>query len=459
VETKASRARTLRIGLVILAVFAAAVIAIFSKPAIVTGLRPGETVELEFARDYKVEPYLTAVKVAGSRVGVVSDVDGIDGGGVRLSLKLDNGTREILGTEPTAEIRPTTVLGGKYYVSLTPGGERGTFQADGIPRERTRTPVELDSVMAAIPPAAQKGLQGMTERLDSTFEAGAGNSLATLLESAPGTLQPAGVTLEALRGSRPDTDLLRAVSDLNRTAEVLIATPGQLRSVVDSLAGTSKVLGDNAGPVTETISTLPDVLRATRAGSAKLAFTLDKVTDTAADARPAVRELDPLLRELDPALAELRPVLTDLRPLLEDAQPLVEQLTPTVAQGTSVLHDVHGPVLDRVNGPITEQLLTEWHGEAPKYPNGGGTGNKFYEELGYMFAHINNAVQNFDATAHLLPFQPGAGTSSVTGTGDAAQDLQNELTRMWGPPHQEPPLQLPPAGGVQLPDATRGNGG
>ena len=454
----AGRSRTLRIGLVILAVAALAVVAIFEKPAIITTLRPGETLALDFPSNYKVEKYATIVKIAGTQVGVVSDVED-DGNGAVITLKLDDGTRELLGTTPSAEIRPTTVLGGKYYVSLKPGGARGTFDADAIPRERTSTPVELDKVLSAIPPSAQKGLQGATERLDSTLQAGAGDSLAGLAKVAPGVLQPAGVTLDALRGTRPGTDLLDTVSNLDRTAAVLTATPGQLRSVVDSLADTARVLGDNAQPVAQTIGTLPDVLRDSRTGSLKLQATLDKITAVAADARPSVQQLDPLLQQLDPALAELRPVLTDLRPLLQDAQPLVEQLTPTVQQGTSVVADLRGPVLDRVNGPVTDVLLNEWKGDAPKYPNGGGTGNRFYEELGYMFAHINGSVQYFNSTAHLLGFQPGAGTTSVTGTGDAAQQLQNDLSRMFGPPHENPPLQLPPAQGVQLPDLTRGIGG
>ena len=458
--TTTSRGRTIRIGVGIMVAAVLLMVAVFEKSAIITALRPGETLALEFPRNYKIEEYASVVKIAGTQVGVVSDVSEGDDPAepTVISVKLDPGTRALLGTEPTAEIRPTTVLGGKYYISLAPGGSRGTYAAAAIPRERTRTPVELNVVLAAIPPDAQRGLQGATERLDAALQAGAGDALGDLIATAPGMLEPAGTVLDAMRGLNPDTDLTRTVTGLNTTAAVLTRTPGQLGEIVDSLAGTSKVLADNSDPLARTIATLPDVLRTSREGAIKIAPALDKVTAVAADLRPAVQELDPLLEELQPTLAELRPVLDDLRPLLEDAQPLVEQLVPTVEQGIGVIQDVRGPVLDRVNGPIADTLLAEWQGNDPKYPNGGRTGNLFYQELGSMFANINNGVSYSNKTAHLLGFQAGAGTTSITGTGDAAQDLQNQLSRLYGPPHQSPPLQLPPADGIQLPDLGEGSG-
>lgn len=448
------RGRTIGIGVAVLVVAVAATVAVFQKPAIVTALRPGETLDLELARNYKVAAHTTVVKIAGTPVGEVADVDDPDDptGPTTIELKLDSGTRDLLGTLPRAEIRPTTVLGGKYYVSLVPGGGHGHFDGEVIPRDRTATPVELDAVLAAVPPDAQAGLRGATERLDSALQAGAGDELGSLARRAPAALAPAGAVLDAARGTDPGGDLTRTVTGLNTTAAVLTRTPGQLGGIVDSLRNTSRVLGADADPVAETVATLPGMLRSVRDGSLALAPTLDRITRVAGEARPAVRELDPLLEQLDPTLVELRPVLADLRPLLEDARPLVEQLTPVVEQGTAIVRDVRGPVLDRVNGPVLDTVLAEWHGDGPKYPGGGGTGNLFYQEIGHMFANINNSVQYSNATAHMLGFQPGAGTTSVAGTGNAAQDLQRQLSTMFGPPHREPPLQLPPADGIRLPE-------
>ena len=447
-------------GVVMIAVAGLATLLLFQKSAIVATLTPGETIRVELARDYKVEPYASVVKIAGSQVGVVRSLDQQDGGGVLMTLKVHNGTRELLGTEPSAEIRPTTVLGGTYYVQLSPGGGSGEASTDTIPVAHTRLPVELDRLLSAIPPDAQRGLQGMTERLDSTFKAGVGAPLNQFLADAPATLRPTGVVADALRGVNRDTDLAVLVNDLNTAAHVLSAKPGQLREVVDSLADTSRVLGAEAGPVDQTIASLPDTLHATRTGADDLSVTLDKLTDTADDARPAVRKLDPLLRKLDPALDDLRPVLDDLLPVLRDAKPLVEELVPTLDDTTDVLDDLDGKVLDRVNGPILDTLNSKWQGLAPKFPQGGGNGHTFYQELGYMFGHINAAVKYQNATAHLLGFQAGAGTTSVYGTGATAQQFQDFLSEAYGPPHRGPVAHLGPElpGGIPLPDPGPGVG-
>ncbi|HEX4250430.1 MAG TPA: MlaD family protein, partial [Pseudonocardia sp.] len=191
-------------GVVMIAVAGLATLLLFQKSAILTTLSPGETIRVELARDYKIQPYASVVKIAGSQVGVVRSLDQESDGGVLMTLKVHNGTRALLGTDPGAEIRPTTVLGGTYYVQLSPGGGSGEASTDTIPVTRTHVPVELDRLLSAIPPVAQRGLQGMTERLDSTFKAGVGGPLNQFLADAPATLRPTGVVADALRGVNKD---------------------------------------------------------------------------------------------------------------------------------------------------------------------------------------------------------------------------------------------------------------
>ncbi|WP_051581181.1 MlaD family protein [Pseudonocardia acaciae] len=429
-------------GLVILAAAGILATLLVFKNHLVTVLRPGETIAVELARNYKLQPDDTVVKMSGSKIGVVQDVEQRDKN-IVVTLKVDNGTRALLGKEPTATVRPTTILGGVYYVELTSGGARGEFTAYTIPAARTRLPVELDKVLSALPADARAGMAGMTERLDTTLRTGAGGDLQRFLANAPSGLEPAGVVADALRGQNPDSDLARLVKDLDATARVLSAKPDQLRSVVDSLADTSRVLGTNSGPIARTIAELPDTMEATRRGADDLSVTLDKLTATAHDVRPSIQELDPLLKKLDPALAELRPLLCDLRPLLEEVKPLLHELVPAIDRGTEVLEDLHGPVLDRINGPILHELNSEWRGQAPKYPN-GGDGSKFYEQFAYLLANASNATSYMNSTSHMLGFEIGTGANGVMGTGPGARDLQNLLSTMWGPPHQRPPTQIPP---------------
>lgn len=451
-------------ALIILASAAVIGVLLNFKGELITALRPGETITIHLAQAYKLVPSDSYVKMSGAPIGNVQSVDQSDGGTVTVKLKVANGTRALLGSEPRATVRPTTVLGGKYYVELSSGGQPGEFTGD-IPVERTRLPVELDKVLAALPPDAQLGLQGLTVRLQDTLKTST-PAFKQLLKDAPGSLQPAGVVLDGLRGQNKDTDLSELTISANTATRVLSAKPGQLRAIVDSLATTSRAFGDNAGALARTIADLPATLRATRTGATDLSTTLDKLIDTADDARPSVRALNPLLKRLDPTLKDTSDLLHDLRPLVDDARPLTDELKPTVRQGTDVLDDLNGKVLDRVNGPILTELNRPWRGDCPKYCNGGRDGAKpddakYFEELAYLVTNLNGATQYQTPNHHLIGFEVGGGSTSLLGTGAPAEKFQRALSEMFGIPHQGPnggslnPPLIPGTGqgfGVPLPN-------
>lgn len=304
-----------------------------------------------------------------------------------------------------------------------------------IPVDRARTPVELEQVLQAFPGDARQGLRGTTANLDQTLSQGGKDGLRDLLHDAPGALAPGGQVLDALRGSRPRDDLSSFVTNVDSIANVLTRHDGQLGNVVDDLDTTTGALARQSRPLASTVDSLPPVLRTSRAGLTDLGRTLDRVPATADAARPGVRELGPVLNDLDPVLARTRPVLRDLRPVLDQAHPLVEDLVPTAQKGTSVLNDLRGPVLDRVNGPIAHSLMTEWHGKAPKYPN-GGDGAKFYEELGYLVTNIGNGSKVIGANGFMINFGLGVGTSTVMDAPLGLDQLTGKLSTMMGPPHQ-----------------------
>lgn len=426
--------RRLRIVVVISALaLAGLLVALFEKPAIINALSPGDTVQAEFPRDYKLEVDNSDVKMSGTPIGKVTSVERTDRGTTMVTLKVDNGIREKLGSAPSASIRPTTVLGGKYYVDLKQGGNQGEYTGEVIPTERTQTPVELDTLLAALPPPVQESMQGTVAKFDETLGTSK-DSLRDVLRNAPDTLRPAASVLDAARGTRPGQDLSNLVTDLDSAAVVLGRRNGQLADTVDKFQGTTGALGNQARPLADTIGKLPESLRSLRSGAEDLKGTLAKLETTARSARPAVAELDPLLTKLDPVLAQTRPLLKDLRSLLSDAQPAVRDLVPATRQGTNVLGDIKGPVMDRVNGPIARTVLNEWHGKAPKYPNGGGNGHKFYEEVAYMFTLMDQMTEHQDPSGTFLSFQFGVAPNSVVNAPAGMDKLLEGLSKLMGPP-------------------------
>ena len=424
------------LGAVLLVVVVGALLAVYQKEKIGTMLSSGDEVQAVFLRDYRLVANKSDVKVAGVVVGKVTDIGEDAKGQSVVSMKVDGGTTGKLGTTPSAIIRPTTLLGGNYYIELVPGGARRPYDGTPIPVARTSIPVELDQVLSAIPGRARESIQNTTRLTDQTLNAGAGSAAADLLRDAPGTLAPAGDVLAAMRGTQPQQDLYQLVPGLDSAAAVMTRQEGQLADVIGSLDTVSASLAAQRAPLSDAVADLPSTLSATKDGLGALQGTLQRLTTTATSARPAVAQLTPLLEKANPVVQKARPLVNDLRPLLHQALPLVNELVPTAGQATSTLNNVRGPVLDRVNGPIANTVLSPWTGTGA-YQGDGGNGHKFYEELGYLAAHTANLSQYGNKNGRMLGLGLGAGVSSVGGDDPGtAQLLQS--------------LGLLPGGGAQL---------
>jgi phospholipid/cholesterol/gamma-HCH transport system substrate-binding protein len=391
----------------------AACIGTFEMKRITTTLSPGETVEAEFARGYKLEAYRSGVRIAGATVGKVRSVKATDHGTVVVSMKVSEKARDVLGSSPSASVRPTTLLGGVYYVSLAPGGTDAEFDGDVIPVKRTTVPVELDKVLSSLNTPAQEGVQGVVRQLDKTGKAGARTNFRKLLKDAPGTLEPTAKVLNAARGTRPGTDLTALVDGLQTTAATTTRRRGQLDSIFADLDRSTAALASGSQPLAEAISTLPQSLRTTRAGMSDLRGTMDRLTSTAESLQPTARSLDSLLEELDPVLVRARPVVHDARAFLADARPLVRHLIPTSEKATTAMTNVRGPVLDRVNGPIKALVLSPWKGTGPYA--GGGNNNTFFEELAYLGVDGAKVFQTHDGNGAQGRLMAGIGAQTLGG--------------------------------------------
>lgn len=394
--------------LLLVAAVVALALGLWFKAPLVRLLTPGETLTVELARDYKLAADRSTVKLAGVPVGVVAGISG--DGPVQVRLHLHPGTLALLGDAPSAQVRPTTVLGGSYYVALVPGGDPAR-RTDRVPVARTRTPVELDLLLSAIGPDAQTSAQDAARLLHGALRDGGADGLGRVLDAAPATLDPAADVL----GAVPTGDLAALVTDLHALADAATARDGQLAGIVDGLATTSGALAHGAGPLADTVAGLPETLDTTRAGADAARATLGRLATTAAALGPTADALDPALASLDPALRELRPVLAQLRPLLGDARPVVEGLGPVADHASDVLDDLRGPVLDRVDGPILGSLNTPWHGAGPKYPQSRGAEHPFYEEIGYLATSLDGGIKTYDGNGSMISFQVGIGTSTLRG--------------------------------------------
>ncbi|HEV7977929.1 MlaD family protein [Amycolatopsis sp.] len=424
--------RHFRLGLVLFAVIALAAVVVLDKSSLATFFTPGETITAQFPRNLELQVGGSDVKIAGTRVGTVSSVETTTDSITVVSMKVDNGTRAKLGTDPGGAIRPVTVLGGRYYIALSPGGGGGEYRGDLIPLARTTAPVELPEVFSALQPSARQGLRKTVGDLDGALSAGGSDALRSLLQDAPGTLSPTGDVLKSALGNNPGADLPQLVGNLDQLANVLTRQDGQLASVLEKLHGTTSAINAGSKQLGAAVADLPETLRASRAGMTDLGGTLDKLKAVSPGARPGVQSLNEALDHLDPALAAARPVVADLRPLLAEARPLVDELVPTSQLATSVLDDVRGPALDRLNGPIIAQLNTQWRGTGP-FAGGGANGHTVYQELGILAARFDNLSKHYDQNGAFANLQAGVGTNTLAGIPGLDRFLL-DLTKIGGAP-------------------------
>jgi phospholipid/cholesterol/gamma-HCH transport system substrate-binding protein len=386
----------------------------FNRPRVETILASGEVLNADFSQSYKLVPYQSVVKLAGVEVGTVTGVDRTAGNQAHVEMKLDDGTLDKLGTAPAANVRPTLVLGGTYYVELVRGGENGaTSEGATIPVDHTTTPVELDKVISALTPSAVESVHGTVGSLERTFDKDGQRAVVDLVTTAPPTLRSSTKVLDALRGNRPATDLTVLVSGLQHTAAALTSERGRLTSILDDLATTTDALSDERGAIASTLDEAPQTLSVTRDALADLDGTLDKLRVTADDFRPSARALAPLLADLDPVLVTARPVIADARTVSRLARPLVEDLVPASVDAKSVLDDVKGPVMNRANGPLTQAVLSPWHGTG-KY-SGGGNDQELYKELAYFLSDTADVFKFHDHNGAHGRLMAGVGLSTAGG--------------------------------------------
>ena len=403
----------LQLGVMWLVVTVLAGAVLMNKQDLMLSMRRGDTITAEFSSRYKLAPVVSKVEVAGVKVGQITAVRELDGGGAAIEMKLDTGTLDALGSQPRAAIRPATFLGGpglSAYVELTPGGDAGRFDSGRIPKDRTQVPVEFDRVNEILQDTAREGLQTTVAGFDAALANGGKEALGAVLSDAPPALAPTGRVLEAM-GGRQEGDLRRQVLHLSRAAAVLTATDDEIESVVEDLATVASTLADRAPELERAMATMPETLREARAGLAALDGTLARLQATAPGARPSVARLNELLRKLPPVLQKATPLLTDLRPVLADLKPALDDLAPTAALLRQLLGDLEDPVLGRLSDKIIPAVLGPY--------TGTGRTTKVYEELGNFLAGLDGVSSFVNSEGSQLNFYISLNEDSLSLSGPA----------------------------------------
>jgi phospholipid/cholesterol/gamma-HCH transport system substrate-binding protein len=416
--------------------------------------------------DYFILDNSSKVKVGGVEVGRIDSVEPQADGTAVMHLRIADDVAQKVGSAPSANVRPVSLLGGVIYIDIIPGGDRTQPWTEDIPVERTQLPTELGAVVQAVQPDAIKGIPGAVNGFDRAFRAGAGQSIQGLAKDAPAVLGPGAGVIDALQGTQPGTDLPAVVNGLQQTTAVLSRQDGQIESILGNLHDTTTAFRESSKATSQAIRELPDALDTAKPGLARLGGSLDRLRDTAGPARPVVQQAGVLLDHLDPVLVKARPVIGDLRAALYDLRPVVQDLTP-VSRDLTTIFDGLNPTLDRVNGPVYDTLESGYtpgegadagrnHTEVP-----GQHADKLRQEIGPMFRGLNGVAGYNDANGHGIAFNVGLGSGSIAGAqGISLPNLYALLTALQAPRAAAPVVAAVNSGAAAvnglLPQATTG---
>nr|WP_224400910.1 UDP-N-acetylglucosamine--N-acetylmuramyl-(pentapeptide) pyrophosphoryl-undecaprenol N-acetylglucosamine transferase [Pseudonocardia sp. ICBG1034] len=86
-----------------------------------------------------------------------------------MTVVVDPEVVDTVGDQPSARLRPTTLLSGLFYIDIVPGGDRTAEWTQQIPVDRTRLPTEVDDVAERLQPDALEGAKTAVTQFDETL--------------------------------------------------------------------------------------------------------------------------------------------------------------------------------------------------------------------------------------------------------------------------------------------------
>jgi phospholipid/cholesterol/gamma-HCH transport system substrate-binding protein len=287
--------------------------------------------EVELSNAQAVQPGQgQTVRVAGVKVGQISDVEVEDGRAV-VTIEVDQPYENLIREDATVLLRPKTAL-KDMFLEVEPGRGRVLPEGGRITVGNTLPDVDPDEIYSA--------LDADTRPYLKLLVAGAGKGLAGRGEDLGATLR----RLEPLhrdlaRVTRATASRRRALRRLVHNYSLLVGElgrrPGDLRRLVLASRSVFDALASQEGNIEESVALLPGALRASERTLGQVEELADVLAPALQSLRPPIRQLPATNAVVAPFLEDTEPVIrTELRPFARVAQPWTDDLRAAAA-GTS----------------------------------------------------------------------------------------------------------------------------
>jgi phospholipid/cholesterol/gamma-HCH transport system substrate-binding protein len=241
------------------------------------------------------------VKVGGIPVGSVSDLTLDDHALARVTLTIDDGDLTPLHQGSRVEVRSVGLasIAGRY-VALSPGPNNNPKIADGgdIPADKTRSEVDLDTILNSLDPRTLGDLRNVVHGLGSATSGRAKAFNAAMYDLNPALSQTAATTREIVRDQAAFERFLLESADV---VGAVASRSSDLERLVPAAGSTLSAIADRTASVDEILRRFPPTLREANT-------TLVNLRGAIGDLRPAVRLARPVAPLLNETLVRLRPV-------------------------------------------------------------------------------------------------------------------------------------------------------
>jgi virulence factor Mce-like protein len=377
-------------------VLAIAVVAVLSAAS---EDRTGYRVDAIFDRTAALIPG-QEVRVAGAKVGSVTDIELTPDRRARVQLEVGEGFGPF-HADAGCVIRQDSLLGEKF-VECDPGTPRARplegrdGHAPTVPLERNTTPVEIDTVLSTFRLPYRQRLSILLNELGYGLAA-RGEDLDALIRRANPALEEANDVLAVL--ARERARLRRLVEGTDAAVAELARRRGEVQGLIERAGEVTQVTASRRGDLQEAIRLLPPLL--------------DELEPSAERLGAFAQEATPAVRQLRAAAPSLRSLLGDFEPLSDAAVPALEELARASRIGRRTV---------RVAMPVARRLKFA----ARELPAPVRTATRLVESLrdtgsieGIMrfLYYATSATARYDAVSHILPsFQVVNGCNLYTAT-------------------------------------------
>ena len=333
------------------------------------------------------------VKIAGARVGQVSDIHLTKDRKARVEMDVEEGFAPFR-RDAECTIRPQSLIGEKF-VQCHPGTaasaplKEGEGGAPTVPLEQTHSPVDLDLVFSALrQPYGQRFAIILNEL--GTGVAGRAEDMNAAIRRANPALQEVNDVLRIL--DRDRASLGRLVDQSDRVIAELARRRETVTSFIERSDRVAREVAGRRGELGQVIERLPPLLD-------ELEPTADRLAALASDATPTLRDL----RRAEPGAQAL---LEDFEPVADAARPALKRLGETSKVGRRAVRAAR-PVTEKLK-PVAALLvpITELAADLNESVRDSGA----VEGLQLYTFYGAGAQARFDQFSHILPSYQIAGT-------------------------------------------------